>query len=714
MAMSKFVVTISGILFFMCVNAQTNKADSISKLIANSPDVNEKARLLILRSKAWPNSQTEKPLADAQQGLASYQQTKNEEGQVDAYLQLSGIYSRLNKYKLSLDFDSTSYALANKIGYKKGMALSLGLMGRNLSQLGNLKLSEEKTLEALQLLKEAGLEEDMADIHNRLGVIYRRLSETKKSLYHFDEGIAKATKFKNEPVLGVLYMNKANSFTEAARYDESVEMHLKSIKIKEKIKDERGLLQSFNNIAIVYMRTKQYETSLDFYKKANVLANKFNSKTNMGYNFVNMASLYIAMNRKDSVSQLFEQAIKAFTETEEKPGMALSYHNYGNFLLEQKQLDKAEEMLTKALTLRKETQSLYDIASSMNVLGSLLTQKGKTKEAQDLLLQSMAMLKSENSVRQKDVYKYLAANYRATGQMEEAYKYQAGYISMSDTLATENEVTNMLRSQSAYEVEKRDAQLALAKKDKELQELLVNKKNDQLIYLMIAFGLAILLSVVFYINLKNKKQHAVVLEQKNTQIETLIKELHHRVKNNLQVVSGLLALQSNRMEDGNARQAMDEGRNRVDAMAMIHQKLYMNDALAGVNIKEYLENLSTSLAGSFGFRNNQIETSVHLSDATVNIDKAIPIGLIVNELVTNAFKHAFSNVSQPLVNISLANNADGSMELTIADNGNGMAENSATSKSFGMKLVRTLVDQLDGTMDIKFNKGTSFNIQIRA
>ena len=108
---------------------------------------------------------------------------------MDAYLQLSGIYSRLNKYKLALDFDSTSNALANKIGYKKGMALSLGLMGRNLSQLGNLKLSEIKTLQALQLLIDAGLEEEMADIHNRLGVVYRKLSDIKKSLYHFDEGI---------------------------------------------------------------------------------------------------------------------------------------------------------------------------------------------------------------------------------------------------------------------------------------------------------------------------------------------------------------------------------------------------------------------------------------------------------------------------------------------------------------------------------------------
>ena len=110
-----------------------------------------------------------------------------------------------------------------------------------------------------------------------------------------------------------------------------------------------------------------------------------------------------------------------------------------------------------------ETDANYDIASTMNVLGSLLTKKGKAKEAEQLLLRSLAMLKNENSNRQKDAYKYLAEHYKAVNNYEEAYKYQAGYITMSDTLAGVDEVTSMLRTQAQYEVEKRDAALALAR-----------------------------------------------------------------------------------------------------------------------------------------------------------------------------------------------------------------------------------------------------------
>ncbi|HEX2630664.1 MAG TPA: hypothetical protein VHM26_16725, partial [Chitinophagaceae bacterium] len=148
------------------------RIDSLTRLIDDANDASEKARLLVLRSKSWPNTQIEKPLADAQQALAYYQQTKNEEGQVDAYQQLSGLYSRQNKYKMAIEFDSVSYQLADKIDYKKGKALSLGLMGRNQQQLGNLEAARDNCLRALQLLKEAQLEAETADIHSRLGVIY--------------------------------------------------------------------------------------------------------------------------------------------------------------------------------------------------------------------------------------------------------------------------------------------------------------------------------------------------------------------------------------------------------------------------------------------------------------------------------------------------------------------------------------------------------------
>ncbi|MCS3794812.1 sensor histidine kinase [Niastella sp. OAS944] len=204
--------------------------------------------------------------------------------------------------------------------------------------------------------------------------------------------------------------------------------------------------------------------------------------------------------------------------------------------------------------------------------------------------------------------------------------------------------------------------------------------------------------------------------EKNEYIESLVRELHHRVKNNLQIVSSLLSLQSNRLEDDKARMALEEGRTRVDAMAMIHQQLYMENDLAAVNIEDYLGTLTLSLAGSFGYNSGNIRTAVQLKNRSVDIDMAIPIGLIVNELVTNSFKHAFHGVADPKIIISLQQQSDDRLILTIADNGNGLKSSEALNKatSFGIKLVNMLVDQLNGVMTIRENPGITFTIEIRA
>jgi len=201
--------------------------------------------------------------------------------------------------------------------------------------------------------------------------------------------------------------------------------------------------------------------------------------------------------------------------------------------------------------------------------------------------------------------------------------------------------------------------------------------------------------------------------QKNQHIESLIKELHHRVKNNLQVVSSLMSLQSRRLEDKNARLAMDEGKKRVDAMAMIHQKLYMDNELASVHIGEYLNDLAASLAGSFGFSTSSIITEFSLADTNMDIDRAVPIGLIVNELITNAFKHAFKETADPKVYISLLQPGE-NIELKVSDNGKGIQENQLPDSSLGMKLVKTLVNQLEGTMNIINTNGTTVSITIAA
>lgn len=250
-------------------------------------------------------------------------------------------------------------------------------------------------------------------------------------------------------------MNKANSYNEAARHEEAINMHLESVRIKEKLRDERGLMQSYNNIALVFMRMNEFEKSRSYFLQANALATKYNNKTTLGYNFSNLANLSISQKKLDSVDYFYRQSLAAFTQTGEKPGLGLVHHNYGMFLMEQQHYPESENHLREALAIRRQTEARYDIASTMNVLGGLLSRTGRKAEAERLLLESLDMLKDENSSRKKDAYKFLAEHYKSAGDYEEAYKYQAGYIAMRDTLVTQDEITGILRAQSRYEVEKK-------------------------------------------------------------------------------------------------------------------------------------------------------------------------------------------------------------------------------------------------------------------
>ncbi len=702
--------------FLLCffAKAQQARIDSISRILEKTADKDAKGGLLIFRSRATTVISVDKARADAQQALACYQETNNVEGQIDAYLQLSGLYSRESKYQLALDLDNITYNLAKKISYKKGMAIALSNVGRNEQQVGNMKKAKQALLASNELYKEAGLERETAEIKNRLGVLYRKIGEYKNSLKSFDEGLDVANRYKLNIALANIYMNKANTLDESGSYDEAIANHLLSVKIKDKLNDERGLAQSYNNLGNVYTHAGQYQEALHYFRLTRNLAEKQRpqNKTTLALAYNNLANGLNAVNEYDSVLTLYNKSLDLFTDTKEKPGIALVYHDMGNFYLEQKNYKSAITYLNKALEYRSGSLLVTDEASTRNLIGVALGKMNRHKEAEQQLLKSLSMVKDGNTRLQEGIYKALATHYTTVGDPEKANDYQSRYFNLKDTLLTSSESMNMLKEKNSYDLEKKEALLKIAEQQRQVSKLSLSNRNKTIAILAIGIGLLTLLTIFFAHNMQQKKKTAAAMSKKNEKIETLIKELHHRVKNNLQVVSGLLALQSNRLEDEHAKQAMDAGRSRVDAMALIHQKLYLGNDLASIDIKSYLENLSASLALSYGYAGSSINTQVRLAKNEMDVDKAIPIGLIVNELVTNSFKHAFSDFDRASVSVQLTEVNTGELELEIADNGNGAISKEDHQHSFGMKLVNTLVEQLNGSLQRLEKNGTAYLIKI--
>ena len=193
--------------------------------------------------------------------------------------------------------------------------------------------------------------------------------------------------------------------------------------------------------------------------------------------------------------------------------------------------------------------------------------------------------------------------------------------------------------------------------------------------------------------------------------EMLLKEIHHRVKNNLQIISSLLNLQSLGLEDVRALDILDESQNRVKSMALIHEKLYQSEDITKVDFEEYIQTLAASLFQSYQTSSN-IRLSVVVDDVRLGIDQAIPCGLIINELVSNSLKHGFSDGRDGEVSVHFGRTGDRLVALTVKDDGVGLPEtvDILTTEPLGLKLVNILVEQLNGEISLAGDPGTEVRI----
>jgi PAS domain S-box-containing protein len=194
--------------------------------------------------------------------------------------------------------------------------------------------------------------------------------------------------------------------------------------------------------------------------------------------------------------------------------------------------------------------------------------------------------------------------------------------------------------------------------------------------------------------------------------EVLLKEIHHRVKNNMQIISSLLNLQSGYIRDNKeALEMFQETQNRIRSMALIHEKLYQSKDLSRVNFAEYIQSLATQLFHSFAANSHVITLKVDVDDVFLAIDRAIPCGLIINELVSNSLKHAFPAGKEGEIRIGFHSD-DNEFTLIVSDTGVGFPKDLdfRNTESLGLELVVTLTDQVGGTIELHSNAGTEWKI----
>ncbi|ADI73896.1 signal transduction histidine kinase [Methanohalobium evestigatum Z-7303] len=211
-----------------------------------------------------------------------------------------------------------------------------------------------------------------------------------------------------------------------------------------------------------------------------------------------------------------------------------------------------------------------------------------------------------------------------------------------------------------------------------------------------------------------KAMYEFTTERKQAE-EIRKKEIHHRVKNNLQVISSLLSLESGNFDDPDVVEAFRDSQNRVRSMALAHEELYQSKHVADIDFSEYVDNLTNYLIQTYRGKTNNIIINNNVDKISLNMDTAIPLGIIINELISNSLKHAFSDDATGEININMYVEGDNNHKLIVSDNGKGISDDIdfRESESLGLQLVNTLVEQIDGTIELDKSQGTEFIITFK-
>lgn len=253
--------------------------------------------------------------------------------------------------------------------------------------------------------------------------------------------------------------------------------------------------------------------------------------------------------------------------------------------------------------------------------------------------------------------------------------------------------------------------------------------TNQLYFILGNLGILVLMIVLLIISFRKRlaqaREHRFVLAEQNQELkktlvskeekETLLKEIHHRVKNNLQIISSLIRLQSGYINENNFQEHLNEIENRILSMALVHEKLYQSSDLSRLLVKSYIRDLCINVLESYQSK-RRVKFAFNIDKGEYSIDTLIPLGLILNETISNALKHAFYEREQGLIEVTLKEKEESKTTaaktiLIIKDDGIGadLTIEELKEDSLGMDLIFSLTEQLDGTLDINTTDGFTYN-----
>lgn len=636
------------------VKAQENiVSDSLQKILLHAPNDSTKCVMHIALCRQYTNFQINftKAFYHANEGKKIAEKLKNEKLLGHVLNELGQVYDMMaNPLKARESFCS-----ALKIFTKYNDSSWIGSIEQNLGlsyyYKGKLDSALYWNFEALEIENKLHNRVSLARIYSNIGMCEVLKDEKRKGIKYFEKSYTIYSDSTVNNDAKFMYGNAANAM---------------------------------NNIGDTYKDLKEFDSAIFHINKAIKIAKKYHIKLQIRTGYIELGFCYNGLKN-------YNKALFYFNKAKADPETITDIYVYSNFLLGSSESYLGLQKYNKAIEVAKKGINLKSFADN---------------NYYDML---------------SNFYQTLSKAFEGNKDFVNAYFYFKKFKTYSDSLLLSKSTDKLNELSSKFEFQQKQQEIDLLQKENLLKDVLLKENKKSIIIYWSCILLASIISIAMLFFYLNKQKINKKLEEKNRIIsdslkdrELLLKEIHHRVKNNLQVISSLLNLQAKSITNPEALLAIKEGRDRIKNMTYIHQNLYEEGDLMGVSMKEYIEKLVKNLFKSYNIKKEKIELKYNVDDLKLNIETVIPVGLILNELLSNALKYAFVGKENGMIKVVLQQN-DESLFLEVSDNGIGMPANWNINKinTLGFQIVQSFVDKLKAKFLVTSKDGTCVGIIIK-
>jgi two-component system, sensor histidine kinase PdtaS len=620
------------------------------------------------------------------------------------------LYSQQNLDSLLLEYsnnqhDSTKVKLLNVLSYETAYTL--------------VDSSRFFAKEAIVLSRRINDQSNLGDAYFNLAITYHIQGEFDKAMSYYDSSLIIRKKLNELKGLAGLYNNMGSIFTIQANFPKGMEFYYQSLDIKLKLDDKKGAANTYNNLGIIKYEQKQYSEALELYKQAISLEETIDNPRGLARSLGNIGLVNIKLERFNEAISYYNRAYDLMRDKNVNCLKMYNANGLGEAYLKIGDLKKSKLFATEAYEEALQCDDERIIASSLQNIGQVNALEGRTNLAEKQLIECYDIAKKANlTIHIEESSRAIYEFYKSIGNFEKALNYLEIAQAASDSLINQDLIQKLTTQELNYEFQQeKDSINFVRETERVTYNASLSQKN--LIQKVMIFGLifTFLLILIIYRFYRLKQKSNELLTGKNQIIssalkdkEILIKEIHHRVKNNLQIVSSLLNIQKKFLGNGTAIQAVADIQTRVQSMSLVHQNLYKGNNITDVNSLDYLTDLLSVVQKSYDTSTHDIEIKMEIESVPLSSTQAVNIGLLATELVSNAYKHAFPTKFSGEAQIKVIfKEMDQSLYLEVMDNGVG-DKIEASNSSYGMRLIQSLTKSMKGEVNFENNNGSLVKI----